>query len=75
MLPLHPVNFSGGVHVCGGVSIRSSQPGSHGGAQFHSIEVAAVEVITRQSTQSQVQVQQGLVNRPLNLEITQTTSA
>lgn len=75
MLQLRPVNLGGGVRVCGGVPSRSSQPGSHGGAQSHSIEVAAVEVITRQSTQSQVQVQQGLVNRPLNLEITQTTSA
>lgn len=83
MLELCPVNFRGGVRVGWGVPSadpsRCSQWASHGGAQFNSIEVAAVERVTGQSVQSQIQVQQGLMNRPLHLENTRmnrkTTSA
>lgn len=48
--------------------VRVRQPAGHGGGQFDGIEGSAVEMITRQSIQTQVQVQQGLVNRPLHLE-------
>lgn len=73
-MELCTVSFRGGVRVCGGVHSadlgRSSQPASHGGGQFNSIEITAVEMITGQSIQSQIQVQQGLVNRPVHLENT-----
>lgn len=71
VLELVTVNSSGGVRVCWGVYgaglSRSGEPAGHGGGQFNSIEMTAVEMITCQSVQSQLQVQQWLVNRSLYL--------
>lgn len=74
VLELCTINSSGGGRVCWGVYGadlgRSGEPAGHGGGQFNSIEMTAVEMITCQSIQSQLQVQQWLVNRPLYLENT-----
>lgn len=74
VLELCPINSSGGVRVCWGVYgaglSRSGEPAGRVGGQFNSIEMTAVERITCQSIQSQLQVQQWLVNRPLYLENT-----
>lgn len=62
MLELCTINLSGGVRACCGVygagRSRSGEPAGHGGGQFNSIEMTAVEMITCQSLQSQLQVQQ-----------------